>query len=154
MKLNFIDGTTETLTANIIADNLLAQVYEEGHRQLLLDEIIDYRRTNYAVHKSDTFIKTITGNRQQNMTTKGWEICVLWKDGSTDWIALKDIKQYYPIELYDFAQLHGIHDEEAFVWWILYIEQRRRSMISKFQSKYWQRTHIYGIKIPKSVKEA
>ena len=26
-------------------------------------------------------------------------------------------------------------------------------MISKLKSKYWQRTHKYGIKIPKSVKE-
>ena len=27
-------------------------------------------------------------------------------------------------------------------------------MISKLKSKYWQRTHKYGIKIPESVKEA
>ena len=27
-------------------------------------------------------------------------------------------------------------------------------MISKPKSKYWQRTHTYGINIPKSVKEA
>ena len=50
------------------------------------------------------------------MTTKGWEIFFLWKYGSTDWIALKDIKKYYPIELSDFYQLHGIHEEAAFAW--------------------------------------
>ena len=43
-EVEFIDGTTETLTANIIVENLLAQVDEEGHRQLLLDNIIDYRK--------------------------------------------------------------------------------------------------------------
>ena len=32
----------EVLTANIISENLLAQVDEEGHRQILLDEIIDH----------------------------------------------------------------------------------------------------------------
>ena len=90
--IELIDGTTETLTANIIAENLLVQVDEEGHRQLLLDEIIDYRRNNDAVHKSDSFIETNTGNRQRKMTKKGWEICVLWKYGSTNWMALKDIK--------------------------------------------------------------
>ena len=42
--LKFIDGTTETLKTNTNAENLLAQVGEEGHRQHLLDEIIDYRR--------------------------------------------------------------------------------------------------------------
>ena len=88
------------------------------------------------------------------MTTKGWKICVLWKDGSTDWIALKDLKIYYPIGLADFAQLHGIHEEAAFSRWIPYVERKRKAMISKMKSKYWQRTHKYGIKIPKSVKEA
>ena len=40
-EIKFIDGTTETITANIIAENLLAQVDEEEHRKILFDEIID-----------------------------------------------------------------------------------------------------------------
>ena len=40
-EVEYLDGTTEVLTANIIAENLLAQVDKEGHRQLLLSEIID-----------------------------------------------------------------------------------------------------------------
>ena len=63
------------------------------------------------------------------MTTKGWEICGLCKDGSTNWIALKDLKQSYPIELAYFAQLHGIHEEAAFAWWVLYLERKRKVMI-------------------------
>ena len=50
--IEFIDGATEIITANTIAENLLVQVDEEEHRQLLLDKIIDYRRNNDAVHKS------------------------------------------------------------------------------------------------------
>ena len=88
------------------------------------------------------------------MNTKGWEICVLWKDGSTDWIALKDLKQSYPIELANFAQLHGIHEEVAFAWWIPNVERKRKAIISKLKSKYWQLKHKYGIKIPKYVKES
>ena len=114
--LKFIDGTTETLKTNTNAENLLAQVGEEGHRQHLLDEIIDYRRNNYAVHKSDAFIENRTGSRRQKKTTKGWEICVLWKDDSTDWIALEDLKQSYTIQLADFVQIHGIHEEADFAW--------------------------------------
>ena len=60
----FIDGTTETITSNIIAENLIAQVDEKGHRKLLLDNIIHYRRNNEVVHKSDAFIEPSTGNRQ------------------------------------------------------------------------------------------
>ena len=31
---------------------------------------------------------------------------------------------------------------------------KRAAIISKVKSKYWSRTHKYGIRIPKSVKEA
>ena len=153
-EIEFIDGTTEIITSNIIVDNLHERVDEEGHRKLLLDEIINYRRNNDTFHKSDTFIKTSTGNRRRKITTKGWEICVLWEDVSTNWIALKDIKQSYPIELDDFSQLHGTHEEAAFAWWIQYVDRKRKAMISKLKSTCWQRTHKYGIKIPKSVNEA
>ena len=55
-EIEFIDSTTETLTDNIIVENLLAQVDEEVHMQILLDDIIDYIRNNNAFHKSDGFI--------------------------------------------------------------------------------------------------
>ena len=35
-EIEFIGGTTEILISNIISENLLAQVEEEVHRQLLL----------------------------------------------------------------------------------------------------------------------
>ena len=67
-------------------------------------------------------------------------------------MALKDLKQSYPIELDGFSQLHGIHEEADFAWWVPYIERTSKAVISKLKSKYWQRTHKYGIKITKSVK--
>ena len=94
-EVEFIDGTTKTLTSNIIAKNLLPQVDKEGHRQLLLDDIIDYGRNGDAVYKYDTFVETRNGIRRRNITTKCWEICVRCKDRSMDWISLKDIKQSY-----------------------------------------------------------
>ena len=73
------------------------------------------------------------------------------------WINGMDFTEGYqtilPIELADFAQLHGIHEEPAFAWWVTYTEKKRKTIISKLKSKYWQRTHKYGIIIPKSVKE-
>ena len=63
-EIEFIDGTTEKPTYNIIVEKLSEQVDEEGHSQILLDEIIDNRINNDAVHKSDEFIETSTGNRR------------------------------------------------------------------------------------------
>ena len=65
----------------------------------------------------------------------------------------KVYQKSYPIELANFAQLHVIHEEAALAWCILYVEWKRKVMISKLKSKYWQRTHKNGIKIPKSVNE-
>ena len=39
-EVDFSDGTNEVISANIIYDNILAQVDEYGHRQIILNEII------------------------------------------------------------------------------------------------------------------
>ena len=153
-EVEFLDGTTETLTANTIAENLLAQVDEEGHRQLLLDEIIDHRKGHDAINKEDGFTSNEYNQKRKIQTTKGWELCVCWKDGSTNWVPLKDLKNAYPVQLAEYAINNEIQDEPAFAWWVPYTIKKRKSIISKIKSKYWQRTHKYGIRIPKSVKEA
>ena len=57
-EVMYLDRTTETMTANIIAENLLAQVDKEGHRQLMIDEIIDHRKNEQAIKKSHGFFMT------------------------------------------------------------------------------------------------
>jgi hypothetical protein len=53
-----MDGETEILTANIIAENSLAQVDEEGHRQMMIAEIEDHRVLDDAVPiKEGTFLR-------------------------------------------------------------------------------------------------
>ena len=39
------------------------------------------------------------GNLHPKITTRGWKLLCEWKDGSTEWIALKDIKDSYPLEM-------------------------------------------------------
>ena len=48
-EVEFIDGTKQAMTANLIAENMFATVDEEGHRHLLLDSIIDFRKNEDAV---------------------------------------------------------------------------------------------------------
>ena len=54
----------------------------------------------------------------------------------------------------EYAVSNRIQDEPAFAWWVPYTLGKRESIIKKIKSKYWQRSHKYGIWIPKSVKEA
>ena len=41
--IEYNDGTIETQTENLIAENILSQVDEKGHRQMILEEIIDHK---------------------------------------------------------------------------------------------------------------
>jgi hypothetical protein len=153
-EVEFLDGHTAAMTANAITENLFAQVDQDGHRQLLLDEVIDYRSTKDAVSKEDGFITARSGNKRRVTTTKGWELLIRWKDGSETWTALKDMKESYPVQTAEFAKASGIADEPAFAWWVRDVLKKRDRIVSKVKSKYWQRTHKFGIRIPKSVEEA
>lgn len=50
--------------ANTIAENLVAQVHQEGHQQMSMKEILDYRPTSEVLTKENAI----------NMTTSGLEI--------------------------------------------------------------------------------
>lgn len=54
----------------------------------------------------------------------------------------------------EYAINNKIEDKPAFAWWVTYILKKRKAIVSKIKSKYWQRTHKYGIRVPKSVDEA
>jgi hypothetical protein len=124
-EVEFMDGDTEILTANIIAENLLAQVDEEGHRQMLIDEIEDHRITDDAIPIVQGTFSTPSGMKRRRRTTKGWELSVRWKDGSSTCISLKDLKDTYPVELADYDIDNKIQDEPAFAWWVPYVLKKR-----------------------------
>ena len=65
------DEREESLTANPIAQNIYSQLDEEGNKYLLLDDIIDYKRNENAVDKSDAFITMKNGVRRRKETTQG-----------------------------------------------------------------------------------
>ena len=153
-EVEFIDGHVEELTANIIAENLLSEVDENGHRQLLIDEIEDFRKNIDAIPMSEGTYTTPSGQQRKKMTTRGWEFYIRWKDGSANWVAMKDLKDSYPVPLADYAIANDLQNEPAFAWWVPYVLKKRKAIIKKVKSKYWQRTHKYGIRLPRSMREA
>ena len=49
-KVEYLDGERTSLSANHIAENLFAQVGDEGNRQVLMKEIVDYRTNGQEVN--------------------------------------------------------------------------------------------------------
>ena len=153
-EVEYPDGTKVALAANYIAENLFAQVDDDGNRQVLMDEIIGHRTNGKEVKQQDAFVTTNTGTKRRRQTTIGWELLVQWKDGSTNWIALKDIKESYPVQVAEYAVGSRIAMEPAFAWWVPHVLKKRNRILAKVKSKYWLRTHKFGIRVPKTVAEA
>ena len=126
--VEFGDGDVLEYSANVIAENLYSQVDTEGHRYVLLDSIIDHRKDSRAVSKEDEFFMC-KGKRVRRRTTKGWKLCVQWKDGSTSWVALKDLKESNPVEVAEYACSQSIDTEPAFAWWWVPFTLKKRSRI-------------------------
>ena len=153
-EVEFLDGETEIMTANLIAENILSQVDDNGHVHLMLDEIEDHRVLNDAVPKSEGTYTTREGTTRKKRTTKGWDLLVSWKDGSSNWVRLKDLKDSYPVQLMEYAIKNNLREEPAFVWWVPFVEKKRESIISKVKTKYWECTHKFGRSSQECIKDA
>ncbi|CAJ1938463.1 unnamed protein product [Cylindrotheca closterium] len=137
-EVDYADGGTEIFAANILAENLLAQVDEHGHKHRLMEEISDHRKTAKAITKSAGSMLLPSGRTRKRQTTAGWELHVIWKNGSSNWVTLKDMKESFPLEVADYAKLKAIEDEPAFAWLVPHVHKKRDRFISKVKSKYWE----------------
>ena len=150
-EVEYLDGERTSLAANNIAENVFAQIDDDGNRQVLMDEIIGHGSNEHAVKHQDAFIVTKTGTKRRKETTKGWELTIQLKDGGTDWVALKDIKESYPVQVAEYAVSSHISEEPAFAWSASSVLKKSSRIIAKTKSKYWLKMHKFGIEIPKSV---
>ena len=97
----------------MIAESIFATIDDEGRMYQLLREITDHRSDNSAVKIDDGYVDVPGRPRRRRITTKGWELRVTWKDGATDWIPLKDLKEAYPVQTAEYAVANKITEEPA-----------------------------------------
>jgi ribosomal protein L31E len=153
-KIKSTDGTREKYQANVIAENMFAQVDTKGNQFLLLQEITDHKSDNSAIPISEGMIHGANGEPKPKITTRGWSLLVQWKDGSISWEKLKDLKASNPIEVTEYAVANRLIEEPAFKWWAPHVLRRRNRITSKVKSQYWKTTHKFEIRLPKMVEEA
>jgi hypothetical protein len=151
--VEFPDCRSEEYTANVIAENMYAQCDEEGNQFLMLQDIFGYNTDGHAVDRADMYIK-VGSNRQIRKTTKGCHLCVEWKDGTTSWERLADLKESNPVEVAEYAATKSLHDDPAFAWWVPHVLNNRNIIIAAMTKRYHKRTHKFGIQVPKTWDEA
>ena len=96
------------------------------------------------------------GKQQYKRSTKGWEVCVRWNNGTTTWEKLSDLKECYPVQTAEYTVTNDIDTEPAFNYWVTHTLKKRDSTISlakKRKTRYLKKTHKFGIEMPKTVKE-
>jgi hypothetical protein len=151
-SVEFADGTEAEYSANAIAENMWAQCDIDGNQYRLMEAIVDHKFDEDAVKRADGFV-VVNGRKHMKKSTKGVQLCLQWKDGSTSWERLADVKESNPIETAEYSFAQGINNEPAFAWWVDYT-LKKRARISAVKKRVVKKTHKFGIRVPNNVDEA
>jgi hypothetical protein len=151
--VEFPNGEAAEYATNIIADNMYAQCDAEGNQYLLMDSLVDYKSDGHAIKVADMFVSR-NGRQHMRKTTIGWKLCVQWKDGTTTWERLADVKESYLVEVAEYAVAQGIDHKPAFVWWVPFTLKKRNHTIASVSKRYNKRQYKYGFRIPNTVEAA
>jgi len=151
--VEFPDGAEMEFSANKIAEAMITQCDIEGNQHLLLDCITDFKMNEHAVQMADKDV-IIKGRKYLKKTTKGWHLCCNWKDGTSTWERLADLKESNPIEVAEYAVAQDIAHQPAFAWWVPFTLKKRKSIICAVKARFLKKTHKFGIEIPQKVSDA
>ena len=110
---------------------MLSQAVSEVHHYQVLTEVTDHKKDDSSIATVDIFIKSSSGNLHRNSMTRRWKLLVEWKDGSVDWVPLKDLKQSNPVELAEYAAENDISDEPSFNYCVKETLGHRDKIISR-----------------------
>ena len=111
----------------------------------MLSEILEHRVLPDAIPQSEgTYVNAYYGRvKRRKATTCGWDILVEErKDGSSDWIALKDLKDSYPVERALYTTNQNLDDEAVLTWWVPSVLKKKLRILKKVQSKYSSRINM------------
>ena len=92
-------------------------VNDEGNTYFIIKDIVGHKSTCTTLVGDEWFIISKNGQKKLRKTTQGWNLCIEWKDGSTTWEPLKELKESNPIEVSEYAIANKIDHEPAFAWW-------------------------------------
>eukprot|EP00957_Ditylum_brightwellii_P030739 2329240-Ditylum_brightwellii.AAC.2 len=119
---NMLDDSEGTSDAfdEILSTKFLISEEEEvvlGQCHQIIHEVTDHRADNTAIPKLDGYVNTRSGNRKK-ITTKGWVFLVELKDGLSDWMSLKVLKESYPVNVAEYITTNQLEAKPAFAWWV------------------------------------
>ena len=131
-----------------------AQIDPNGRSHIFLDYILDLKKYSTALSKDDMYITNKSGRRRIRQSTLVRKFLTRHKDRSEQWILIKILKEYNPIEVTGFFTVRGIADELAFSWQISYTLRRRDRIISAVNKRIKRMSHKYGVEVTTSIEHS
>jgi hypothetical protein len=64
---------------------------------------------------------------------------LLWKDTSTFWVSLKDLKYSNPVDVADYVVANKLFSEPEFKWWVPYTIKKRERIVANIKTRYLRR---------------
>ncbi len=146
-EVMFGNGSKQQFATNVIAENLWSGVDDDGYHHQMLDCILGHQSDDTTIKKCDEFYVS-----KSNQHT--WNINIQWKDGSSSWKRLSDVKESIPVPLAEYSIKVGIAEEPAFALWVPYILKKRDQIVSAVDRRVAKRTHKCGIRILMTIQDA
>ena len=103
------DGNYDESEQNDIAENIYSQVYGDGYNYSMLYEIFLHSKIDDAIPIESRYYNTLIGDKRKVITTKWWQLKVKWDSGKTSYIALKDLKETNPVEIWEYVKANDIN---------------------------------------------
>ena len=132
---------------------MYSQVDLEGRHQLIFCEIIDHRKNDIAIPIAQGTIKTHGGQSHTVITSKDWELKVVWEDGTVSWLPMCEVKNANPVETAEYVVASKIDDAPPFNWWVSKTLKKQQAIVAKVKSWYWRTMHKFGVQLSHSVEE-
>ena len=152
--VEFPDGQIKDYSANLITENMYAQVDAEAFSHSLLYLVLYFKNYDNAVDKEDMYVTTKSGQRRARKTASGWKLLVLWKKVTEKWIPLSIMNNSKPVGVAEFSVVRVIDRDPAFSWWVPYNLRCCDRIIDGVNSYVKRVTHKYGVDLPCTVQEA
>ena len=90
---------------------------------------------------------TVNGKSYKQKTTRGWQLCIEWKDKPPSWERLSDMKESYPVEVSEYAETCIVLVNSSCL-------EKETEDHSSSQQEIPQVDNKFRIKVPKTVEEA
>jgi hypothetical protein len=135
---------------------MYAQCDTGGNQYILLDCFVDFDKLMTAISLADQNI-VMKGRPSKRHNMYGWKICCQWKDGSTKLESLRDLKEFHPLEMTEYAITQGTDHKPVFNWWVPQVLRLCKGIISlvkKRKMSYLKKNMKFGIMVPTSVDHA